>query len=68
MNRTAFENFMWDEFPSVFESVFSRQMLENILDYAEALGDESEQYNFLRKMIPQVSDFELKMYLYKMHY
>lgn len=51
---------MFEEFPSVFEFSFSREMLSNILDYAGTFSDENEQYNFLSNMIPQVSDREIK--------
>lgn len=34
MNRNEFEEYMFEEFPSVFENSFSREMLSNILDYA----------------------------------
>lgn len=60
MNKNEFKVFLFEEFPSVFETSFAREMLENILNYAESLGDETEQYNFLTVMIPQVSDRELR--------
>lgn len=60
MNRQEFEQYLYEEFPSVFENSFSREMLSNILDYAETIGDENEQYLFLGNMIPQVSERELR--------
>jgi len=65
MNREEFENFIEEEFPIVFNNPFSREMLSNILDYGQSILDESEQYNFLCKMIPQVTERELReLYLY----
>lgn len=60
MDKNEFKDFMFNEFPTAFETSFAREMLENILYYAESLGDETEQYNFLTNMIPQVSDYELR--------
>lgn len=60
MNKTEFANYMFEEFPSVFETSFAREMLQNILDYAESLGDKSKQYNYLSAMLPQVTNSELR--------
>ena len=60
MNRGEFENFMQEEFQIVFNNPFSREMLSNILDYGQSISDESEQYSFLCKMIPEVTKRELR--------
>lgn len=59
MNKREFEQFMYNEFPTVFENSFSREMLSNILAYAEGM-EETEQYNFLCGMIPEITERELK--------
>lgn len=63
MNKENFTSYMYGEFPSVFETSFAREMLENILGYAESLSDESERCNFLSSMIPQITEKEIRNFL-----
>lgn len=60
MNKEEFKQFMYYEFPYVFENSFTREMLSNILAYAENMDDPTERYNFLSGIIPEVTEEELK--------
>lgn len=54
--RNEFLQHMYDEFPSVFNNAFSREMLENIVDYgtSNCAGSKNRLYYFLKDMIPEV--------------
>lgn len=63
MNKNEFKNYIMEEFPTVFTTHFSIEMLENILDYADGM-EEIEQYNFLCAMIPQIPEQEVRKVYY----
>lgn len=63
MNKKEFEQFMYYQFPTAFEVSFAREMLQNILDYADGM-EEIEQYNFLCDMIPQVAEIDVRKVFY----
>lgn len=59
--REEFLQHMFEVFPSVFDNVFSRTMLENIVDYGTAdnfTHTKNELYYFLKDMIPELDPEE----------
>lgn len=65
--REEFLQHMYEEFPSVFDTSFSREMLENIVDYGRANHTVTKNglYYYLKAMIPQVEPKEIIDYLDK---
>lgn len=62
LDKEAFLQYMFDEFPSVFSNSFSREMLENIVNYGTAdnfTHTKNDLYYFLRDMIPEVEPKDL---------
>ena len=55
---------LWDyiisEFPTAFETVFARDMLDNILEESENIENIAERCDWLAKMIPQVRSTEMR--------
>lgn len=62
MNKNEFLQWIMDNY-SVAKTHFDYDLLVNVLDYAEGM-EEIEQYNFLSKMIPQISDQIIKQVYY----
>ena len=57
LDKEAFLQYMFQEFPSVFNNSFAREMLENIVDYGTAdnfTHTKNELYYFMKDMIPEV--------------
>lgn len=64
--KGEFLRHMFDEFPSVFSEPFSREMLENIVDYGTADGrfcSMNSLYYFLTDMIPEIEPQDLLPYM-----
>ena len=62
LDKEAFLQYMFQEFPSVFNNSFAREMLENIVDYGTAdnfTHTKNELYYFLKDMIPEVEPRDL---------
>lgn len=62
LDKQAFLDYMFQEFPSVFCNSFSREMLENIVNYGTAdnfTHTKNELYYFLKDMIPEVEPRDL---------
>ena len=57
---------MFEEFPSVFDNTFSREMLENIVDYGlsgNLPSSKNSLYYFLKDMIPEIKQKDLLPYM-----
>lgn len=63
MNTNKLYNYLINEFPEVFISHFSCDMLQNILEYSESMG-KKEQLKFIIKIIPEITETEINEYLY----
>ena len=62
MNKNEFAQWIYENY-TINENPMAREMLENILEYAEGM-DEIEQYNYLNRMIPQVPESIIKKVAY----
>ena len=65
--RDEFLQYMFEEFPSAFENPFSRELLENVVDYGIKNKTESKNslYYYLSGMIPEVVPKDLIPYIDK---
>lgn len=65
--REEFLQYMFEEFPSVFNNAFSRKMLENIVDYGIKNHSVSKNslYYYLKDMIPEAELDDLIPYIDK---
>ena len=65
--RDEFLQHMFEEFPSVFNTSFSREMLENIVDFGKSNYTVSKNslYYFLKAMVPEVEPNDLIPYIDK---
>jgi len=54
MNRQEFEQWVFENY-TINENPMARELLTNIFNYADGMG-ETEQYDFLCRMIPQVPE------------
>jgi hypothetical protein len=54
MDKNEFAQWIYENY-TIDENPMAREMLENILEYAEGM-DENEQYLYLNRMIPQVPE------------
>lgn len=64
--REEFLQHMFEEFPSVFNNTFSREMLENIVDYGlsgNLPSSKNSLYYFLKDMIPEIEQKDLLPYM-----
>lgn len=64
--REEFLQHMFEEFPSVFDNTFSREMLENIVDYGlsgNLPSSKNSLYYFLSDMIPEIEPQDLLPYM-----
>lgn len=63
-NKETFLEYMASEFPSVYNNTHSREILENIVQFAIKEKDESkgQLVAFLLDMIPEVREDEIKMF------
>lgn len=53
-------NYIISEFPTAFETSFSRDMLDNILEESEKIENIAERCDWLAKMIPQIRATEIR--------
>ena len=63
--KDAFLQHMYEEFPSVFNTAFSREMLENIVDYGvnHHTVTKNGLYYYLKDMVPEVEANDLIPYI-----
>ena len=63
--RDEFLQYMFEEFPSVFTSPFSREMLENVVDYGieNHTVSKNSLYYYLKDMIPEMEPKDLIPYI-----
>jgi len=54
MNDLEFTQWIYNNY-TIGDNSMARELLENVLDYAKGMN-ETEQYTFLRRIIPQVPD------------
>ena len=54
MDRDQFEQWIYEDY-TIGENSMARELLSNVLDYAEGM-ESAEQYDYLCRMIPQVSE------------
>lgn len=53
-------SYMLDEFPSVFTTHFSRDLLYNILEESQKIDNMTERCEWLAKILPQVQLKEIR--------
>jgi hypothetical protein len=53
-------NYIISEFPTAFETVFARDMLDNILEESEKIENIAERCDWLARMIPEVRSTEIR--------
>lgn len=66
--KEAFLQHMFEEFPSVFDNTFAREMLENIVDYGTAdnfTHTKNDLFYFLMDMIPEIGARDLVPFMDK---
>lgn len=63
MNTDSLKVYIFEEFPTVFENSFSREMLENILAHSEEIKDKNEQVIYIMEMIPQIRENEVRQFI-----
>ena len=59
----GFCSYMFEEFPSAFESPFSRELLENIVEESEKIDSIAERCEWLYNIIPEVTLNEVRNFL-----
>lgn len=66
-DKGGFLEHMFEEFPSAFETPFSREMLENIVDYGMKYHNVSKNgmYYYLKDMLPEVEARDLVPFMDK---
>ena len=52
--------YMFEEFHSAFETPYARMLLENIVEESEKIKLISERCEWLAKILPEVTVFELR--------
>ena len=55
-----FCSYMFEEFPSAFESPFTRELLENVVRESEKIERISERCEWLANILPEVTLSELR--------
>ena len=65
--KDEFLQHMFEEFPSVFNTSFSREMLENVVDYGmdNHTVTKNGLYYYLKDMVPQTEPKDLIPYIDK---
>lgn len=65
--RDEFLQYMFEEFPSAFNNAFSREMLENVVDYGikNQSASKNSLYYYLKDMIPEAEPKDLIPYIDK---
>lgn len=62
MNERQFAQWIYENY-TIGENAMARELLENVLEYAEGMEPE-EQYNYLCRMIPQVPESVIRSVAY----
>lgn len=63
MNTDKLKQYIFDEFPTVFETSFACEMLDNILSESEEIKDINYQVIYLTEMIPQIKEHEIRLFI-----
>lgn len=53
-------SYMFEEFPTAFNSPFAREFLENVIEESEKIESIAERCEWLAKIIPEVTLNELR--------
>lgn len=62
MNSDQFAQWVYENY-TIGDNPMARELLENVLEYAEGMEPE-EQYNYLCRMIPQVPEAVIRTVSY----